>query len=74
MSGCAVASFLFASLFWRLMTAVSGLAQNFTTLATYRIGVGVGETSTSPAAYSMLSDDCAPKLRATVIAIYSSDV
>lgn len=60
--------------FWSLMTALSGLAQSFTALATYRIGVGIGEASASPAAYSMLSDYYAPRLRATVIAIYSSGV
>ena len=42
--------------FWSLMTALSGFAQSFSMLATLRIGVGIGEASASPAAYSMLSD------------------
>ena len=58
-------------LFWSLMTALSGLARSFPTLATFRVGVGIGEASASPAAYSMLSDYYAPRLRATVLAIYS---
>ena len=61
-------------MFWSLMTALSGFARSFAMLATFRIGVGIGEASASPAAYSMLSDYYHPRLRATVIAIYSSGV
>ena len=61
-------------LFWSLMTAMSGFAKSFPMLAAFRIGVGIGEASASPAAYSMLSDYYHPKLRATVLAIYSSGV
>ena len=60
--------------FWSAMTALSGLARSFPVLAACRIGVGVGEASASPAAFSLLSDYYDPKLRATVIAIYSSGV
>ncbi len=60
--------------FWSLMTALSGTARSFATLATYRFGVGVGEASASPAAFSMLSDYFSPRVRATVLAIYSSGV
>lgn len=60
--------------FWSLMTALSGTAQSFAALATYRFGVGVGEASATPAAFSMLSDYFAPKVRATVLSIYSSGV
>lgn len=61
-------------MFWSAMTALSGFAKSFPMLAVYRIGVGIGEASASPAAYSMLSDYYSPKVRATVIAIYSSGV
>ena len=60
--------------FWSLMTAVSGLATSFAALAACRIGVGIGEASASPAAYSMLGDYYPPRLRATVIAIYAGGV
>ncbi|HVR28125.1 MAG TPA: MFS transporter [Thermoanaerobaculia bacterium] len=60
--------------FWSLMTALSGTARGFGTLAGYRIGVGVGESSASPAAFSMLGDYFPPRLRATAVAIYSSGV
>ncbi len=60
--------------FWSLMTAVSGFARTFTHLALARVGVGVGEASASPAAYSLLSDYFPRRLRATVMAIYSSGI
>lgn len=41
---------------WSLMTASCGLARSFSHLMLARIGVGVGEASLSPSAYSMLSD------------------
>ncbi|HIG41733.1 MAG TPA: MFS transporter [Gammaproteobacteria bacterium] len=59
---------------WSVMTAASGLARSFGALAACRIGVGIGEASASPAAYSMLSDYYPPHRRATVIAIYASGV
>ena len=61
-------------LFWSAMTALSGFARSFPVLATFRIGVGIGEASASPAAYSMLSDYYPTRLRSTVLAIYSSGV
>ncbi len=61
-------------MFWSVMTALSGLARSFPILAMFRIGVGIGEASASPAAYSMLSDYYPTRLRSTVIAIYSSGV
>ena len=60
--------------FWSLMTALSGTARGFGSLAAFRIGVGVGESSASPAAFSMLGDYFPPRLRATAVAIYSSGV
>jgi MFS family permease len=60
--------------FWSFMTAASGLARSFGTLAACRIGVGIGEASASPAAYSMLADYYPPRLRATVIATYAAGV
>ncbi len=60
--------------FWSVMTALSGTARNFATLATCRFGVGIGEASATPAAFSMLSDYFPTRLRATAIAIYSSGI
>ena len=41
-------------------------------LAAARIGVGIGEASASPAAYSMISDYFPKEKRATALSIYSS--
>jgi MFS family permease len=60
--------------FWSVMTALSGTARGFPLLATFRIGVGVGEASATPAAFSMLADYFPVKRRATVLSIYSSGV
>lgn len=57
---------------WSAMTALSGLTQNFGQLAAARIGVGIGEATASPCAFSMLSDYFPREKRATALAIYSS--
>ena len=57
---------------WSSMTALSGFAQNFGMLAAARIGVGIGEASASPAAYSMIADYFPKERRATALSIYSS--
>ena len=61
-------------LFWSAMTALSGTARSFGSLAVFRFGVGIGEASASPAAFSMLADYFPPRLRATAISIYSSGI
>lgn len=57
---------------WSAMTALSGFARDAATLTVARIGVGVGEATASPAAYSLISDWFPARLRATALAIYSS--
>lgn len=59
---------------WSAMTAASAFARGFASLSAARIGVGVGEASANPAAYSLLSDYFPPSRRATVLAIYSSGI
>ncbi len=41
---------------WSLMTAASGLAQNFWQIFAMRLGVGVGEATCAPAASSLIGD------------------
>ena len=60
--------------FWSLMTALSGIARGFLPLALCRFGVGIGEASASPAAFSMLYDYFSPKFRTTVLSIYASGI
>jgi MFS family permease len=56
---------------WSVMTAASGLAAGFGTLALARVGVGVGEASASPAAYSLIADLFPKSRRATALGLYS---
>ncbi len=57
---------------WSLMTAASGFAGSLTQLTLARIGVGIGEATASPCAYSMISDYFPKAKRATALAIYGS--
>lgn len=57
---------------WSLMTVLSGFARSAATLSLARIGVGVGEATASPCAYSLIADWFPSRLRATALAIYSS--
>jgi MFS family permease len=59
---------------WSGMTALSGLARTSLELSLARIGVGVGEASATPAAFSMLMDSFPARLRATVLAVYSAGI
>lgn len=62
----------FGLLLWSAMTALSGFARNYLTLSLARMGVGVGEATASPTAYSLISDYFPARKRATALAIYSS--
>ena len=57
---------------WSTMTALSGFAYNQLTLSLARMGVGIGEATASPTAYSLISDYFPKRQRATALAIYSS--
>ncbi|MBL4793118.1 MAG: MFS transporter, partial [Citromicrobium sp.] len=57
---------------WSIMTALSGFAKNAAMLSGARVGVGIGEATASPSAYSLISDWFPARLRATALAIYSS--
>lgn len=59
---------------WSVMTALSGLAQNYTQMVLARIGVGIGEAGGSPPSHSIISDMFPPHKRATALAIYGSGV
>lgn len=55
---------------WSLLTAASGLAQNFWQMFALRLGVGVGEASCAPAATSMISDLFPSHKRGRAISIF----
>ena len=57
---------------WSAMTAISGFARSGWQLAGARMGVGIGEATASPSAYSLISDLFPKHMRATALAIYSA--
>lgn len=57
---------------WSMAAAAGGLAQSFVPLLLSRIGVGAGEASLTPAAYSLMGDNF-PRRRLTIaMSIYQS--
>ncbi|WP_404713539.1 spinster family MFS transporter [Sphingomonas sp. MMS24-J13] len=56
---------------WSAMTALSGLARNYTHLLLARLGVGIGEAGYAPAAQSLIADLFPHERRATALAIFS---
>ena len=59
---------------WSVMTAGCGFAGSYAALFAARMGVGVGEATLSPAAYSMLSDYFPRDRLARAMAVYSIGV
>ena len=60
--------------FWSIATAGCGLAKKFIDLAIMRMGVGVGEATLSPAAYSLIADYFPPHRRSTAMSFYSMGI
>lgn len=59
---------------WSVMTAFCGMAQSFWGLFLARVGVGVGEASLSPAAYSMITDYFPRGVLARALSLYTVGV
>ncbi len=57
-------------LFWSVMTALSGTARSYLTLAFARMGVGVGEATDQPCAFSMISDLFPQERLGTAMSVY----
>lgn len=55
---------------WSIMTALCGLAKGFWTLFLARVGVGVGEATLAPGAYSMITDSFPRRLLARALSVY----
>jgi len=55
---------------WSFMTALCGLARGFWSLFVARVGVGVGEATLGPAAFSMITDYFPRTLLARAVSIY----
>src|SRR3972149_433823 len=59
------------AIFWTIASVSFGLGRSFRALALARIGVGVGEASLSPAAYSIISDLFPLERLARALSVYS---
>jgi MFS family permease len=59
---------------WSAMTMACGMAQTMGQLFIARIGVGIGEATLAPAAYSMICDAFRPQKRGTALGVYSSAI
>jgi MFS family permease len=59
---------------WSAMTALCGLSHNFTQLFMARIGVGIGEATLSPAAYSILADYFPARSLARAMSVYTGAI
>ncbi len=57
--------------FWSLATAACGLTRGFWGLFAARVGVGVGEATISPAAYSMIADTFPEERLGRALGVYS---
>src|SRR5207344_1749338 len=55
---------------WSLLTALSGVARNFSQLIVARLGVGVGEATCSPASTSLIGDLYPSTARARAVAVW----
>jgi MFS family permease len=57
--------------FWSLATAACGLTRDFLGLFLARVGVGVGEATISPAAFSMIADTFPEERMGRAMGVYS---
>jgi MFS family permease len=57
-------------LFWSVAASSAGLARDFWTLLLARFGVGAGEASLHPAAYSMIADAFPPRRLGFALTLY----
>jgi MFS family permease len=59
---------------WSVMTSLCGTVRGYGQLFCARIGVGVGEATLSPAAYSLLTDIFPPATRSRALAVFTSGI
>jgi MFS family permease len=60
--------------FWSLMTATCTIARSFWSLFFARMGVGVGEATLSPSAFSLIADYFPAKKLGTALSIFSMGI
>lgn len=60
--------------FWSLMTALCAVARSFWSLFFARMGVGVGEATLAPAAFSLISDYFPKERLGTALSVYAMGI
>lgn len=60
--------------FWSLMTALCAVARSFWSLFLARMGVGVGEATLAPAAFSLISDYFPKERLGTALSVYAMGI
>lgn len=60
--------------FWSLMTATCSVARSFGSLFLARVGVGVGEATLGPSAFSLISDYFPRERLGTALSVYSAGI
>ncbi|HTV53038.1 MAG TPA: MFS transporter [Steroidobacteraceae bacterium] len=61
-------------LLWSVMTSLSSIARSFASLAAARMGVGIGEATVSPCAFSMIGDAVPKERLSTALSIYTMGI
>jgi MFS family permease len=59
---------------WSVATALCGTARSFLKLFLFRVGVGVGESTLGPSAYSIISDYFRGSALARALSVYTSSI
>ena len=59
---------------WSLMTSLSSVARSFVSLALARMGVGIGEATLSPCAFSMISDSFPKERLGSALSVYTMGI
>jgi MFS family permease len=59
---------------WSLMTALSSIARSFWSLTIARMGVGVGEATLSPCAFSLIADSFPKERLSSALSVYTMGI
>ena len=59
---------------WSLMTSLSSVARSFVSLAIARMGVGIGEATLSPCAFSMITDSFPKERLSSAMSVYTMGI
>jgi len=61
-------------IFWSITTSLCSIARSFASLAAARMGVGIGEATLSPCAFSMITDSFPAKRLSSALSVYTMGI